>query len=121
MPTILIILYILSLIKYAITIAVVALILFIALRIAKKDMSIRKSINTAIYASTPMILIEVLFIPLNSKYLVQMFQFMGMSFYLITSIIFIAFAFNCAYFAMKKPKKGNRDEYPIAEKVEWDF
>jgi hypothetical protein len=121
MPTILIILYIMSLIKYAITIAVVALLLYIVLRIAKKNLGIRKSINTAIYASTPMILIEVIFIPFNSKYLVQMFQFMGMGFYLVTLLIYILFAFSCAYFALKNPKEKKREEYPTVEKVEWDF
>lgn len=119
-PTILITSYIMFLVKYAITIAAFALLLFVFLRIAKRDLGLKKSLNVAIYASTPMILIEVIFIPFNSKYLVPLFQFMGMNYYLATLAIYAALALPASYFAMKKKKKKKEgEEYPEMEGAQW--
>jgi hypothetical protein len=112
MPTILITSYVMFFIKYAITIFIASLLLFLIARIAKKDIGIKRSINTALYAATPMVLIEVVFIPFNSKYLVPLFQVMGMNVYLITLIIYILLVAFSSYFAAKH-KKG--------DKIEWGF
>ena len=112
LPTILITSYVMFLIKYAATILIASLLIFLIARIAKKDMGIKRSINTAIYAATPMVLIEVVFIPFNSKYLVPLFQMMGMNFYLITLIIYISLIAFSSYFAAKH-RKG--------DKIEWGF
>lgn len=119
-PTILITAYIMFLIKYIITIIVFSIILFIAVRIAKKDLGILRSLNTAIYAATPMILLEVIFIPFNSKSLVPLFQLMGMNFYLVPLLIYVLLASFAAYFASQKKRK-NGEEYKTVEKIQWDF
>ncbi len=111
-PTILITSYIMFLIKYIITIVAAALLLFIIARIVKKDIGLKRSVNTAIYAATPIVLIEVIFIPFNSRYLIPVFQIMGMNFYLITLIIYISLVAFGSYFAAKH-KKG--------DKIEWGF
>ncbi|MBN2111859.1 DUF1189 family protein [Candidatus Woesearchaeota archaeon] len=120
MPTILITAYIMFLLKYLALILVVTLLLFIGVRIAKKDLPLKKSLNTAVYAATPMILIEVVFIPFSSKYLFPIFQIMGMNFYLVTLAVYLILASNAAYFAAKKKSKKG-EEYETVEKVQWDF
>jgi len=111
-PTILITSYIMFLIKYAVTIVVASLLILIIGRIAKKDLGFKRSINTALYAITPVVLIEVIFIPFNSKYLIPLFQVMGMNFYLFTLIIYISLIAFSSYFAAKH-RKG--------DKIEWGF
>jgi hypothetical protein len=119
-PSILITAYLMFLIKYLVIILVFTLLLFISVRIAKKDLGFKKAFNTALYAATPMILLEVILIPFNSKYLVQIFQIMGMNFYLVTLLIYLVLVSSAAYFAaQKKRKKG--EEYETVEKVQWDF
>jgi hypothetical protein len=121
-PTILITSYIMFLVKYIITIIVLAVLLFIALRMMKKELSFFKSLNVAIYAATPMILLEIIFIPFNSNYLYSLFQFMGMNYYAITLGLYVLLAGFGSYFAMKNPKsKKDKEEYPTVEGIQWDF
>lgn len=120
-PTILITSYILFLVKYIITIIAASLLLFVAARIAKENLGILKSLNTALYAATPMILLEVIFIPFNSRHLIPLFQLMGMNFYMISLLIYIALAVVGAYFAMKRKKGKKGEDYKTVEKVQWDF
>ncbi len=116
-PTVLITSYVIFLVKYILMIIVVALILFLAAKIARKNLSIFRSLNTALYASTPMILIEVIFIPFNSKYLIPVSQFMGTNIYLVTLLVYFSLAVFGPYFAMK-PKKGKaKEEYPEIEGI----
>lgn len=119
-PSILITAYLMFLIKYLITILVFTLLIFIGVRIGKRNLPILKSLNTAIYAATPMILLEFIMIPFNSKYLVPIFQIMGMNFYLVTLLIYAILAVSAAYFASKKKKKKG-EEYETVEKIQWDF
>jgi hypothetical protein len=119
-PTILITSYVMFFVKYVVTILVGALLLFIGLRLAKKDLSILRLLNIAVYASTPMVLIEVISIPFNSNYLVQVFQVMGINFYLVTLLIYIVFASVCAYLTAGK-KKEKKKGYATMEEVEWEF
>jgi len=111
-PTILLTSYVMFFIKYAITILVASLLIFLTARIIKKDISIKRSLNTALYAATPIILIEVIFIPFNSKYLIPLFQMLGMNFYLITLLIYLSLIISGSYFAAKH-KKG--------DKIAWGF
>jgi hypothetical protein len=119
-PTALITSYVMFFVKYAITILAGALLLFVILRLAKKDLGILRALNIAVYASTPMVLIEVISIPFNSNYLVQIFQIMGVNFYLVTLLIYIVFASVCAYAAAGK-KKEKKKGYATMEEVEWEF
>lgn len=121
-PSILITAYALFLFKYAVTIIIFTLIIFASIRLAKKDLPFLKSLNTAIYASTPMILLEVIFIPYNSNNLIPMFQFMGLNFYLIPLLIYSVLLSISAFFAAKEKKKGKKGkEYEEIEGIQWDF
>ncbi len=121
-PTLLITAYLLFLVKYIITILALAVILFIVLRLMKKELGFFKSLNIAIYAATPMILLEVIFIPLSAKYLYPIFQFIGMNYYAITLALYVLLAAFGSYFAMKYPKgKKDNEEYPTVEGIQWDF
>ena len=120
-PSLLITAYLMFLIKYIITILIFTIILFVGIRMIKKDIPILKSLNTSIYAATPMILLEIIFIPYNPKYLYPIFQFMGLNFYLVTLLIYLVLAFAGAYFASGKKKKKGEEEYKTVEKVQWDF
>ncbi len=120
-PTLFITAYAMLLAKYAITITAFALVLFAGVRIAKKDLGIKKALNTAIYAATPMIFLEIVLMPFNSKYLVPVFQFMGMNFCLITLLAYALLGVSASYFAAKHVKKLKpEEEYPEVESAEWE-
>lgn len=110
-PTVLITSFAMLLIKYIITILAASILLFVLARLIKKDIGFGKSVNIALFASTPMILVEVIFIPFNSKYLIPIFQLMGMNFYLITLFIYLSLMLFGSYFAARQ--KGG--------KIEWGF
>jgi hypothetical protein len=120
-PTILLASYIMFLVKYIVSIAVMAALIFVMIRVAKRDIGIFRAWNTALYASTPMVLLEVVMIPFNSKYLVPVFQAMGMNFYLIPLLAYIALVGFSLYFVLggKKGKKGK--ESPKDGEQEWRF
>jgi hypothetical protein len=118
-PSILITSYIVFLIKYIILILLMTLVVFVFSRMIKKDIGIRKSLMTAIYASTPMIIMEVLFIPFNSRYLIHFLQILGVNFYLIPILLFLSLAVFASFFAGKNPKGS--EKFVEVEEVEWDF
>lgn len=121
-PTILITSYAMFFVKYTVTILIAAVLLFAGLRLAKKDLGILKCLNIAVYASTPMVLIEVISIPFNSNMLMQVFQVMGVNFYLVTLLIYLVFASACGYLAAGKNKgKEKKKGYATMEEVEWEF
>jgi hypothetical protein len=120
LPSILITSYIISLIKYAFLIILMCLVVFIFSRVAKKDIGLRKSLMTSIYASTVMVVIEVLFMPFSSRLLVPFMQMLGVNFYLLPILLFTTLALFASYFAGRSPKKGG-EKYVEVEEIEWDF
>ncbi len=118
-PSLLITLYMIHLIKYAVLILAMTIIVFIFSRLIKKDVGLRKSLMVAVYASTIMVVIEVLFMPFSSIYLLPMLQILGVNFYFLTLLLYLFLALFAVYFASRGPKKEKG--YVEVEEVQWDF
>ena len=117
-PSVLLASYVLFFIKYIVLILIMTLIVFTVNRMMKKDKGLRKSFMVSLYASTIMMLIEILFLPFDSSILLPFLQIWGMNFYGVTLLLYLALALLGSFYAKKTT--GKRD-YVEVEKVEWDF
>ena len=92
LPSILFYAYLFLLIKYAFVILLSSIVLFTIVRVMLLiRISCLRTFNIAAYAATPMILIEVISIPFNPKFLFPLFKYMGMTFYATTFLIYLIF------------------------------
>lgn len=90
---------ILLIVKYLLITILFAGIFFILLDLTKFRMSFKKMFNVCAYASTLLIFIEVIFIPLGTDYLIPLFEIFWIQFYLVTSILYIALVVIALIFA----------------------
>jgi len=95
LPSIIIISYIMFTLKYILISLITSLLAYIITRMYVKKIKLKRVLNIAIYSTSLMIFIEIISIPFGTKYLINLFQIMGMNFYLITLLIyFIVFIFS---------------------------
>lgn len=118
LPSLLLTTYVLFFIKYTVLILMMTLIVFAYNRLIKKDKGVRNSFLIAAYAATAMMLIEVLFLPFSSTYLLPFLQIGGMNFYGVSLILYLALAL---FGSLNAHRKKAKEDYVQVEKVEWDF
>lgn len=90
LPSILIISYIMFTLKYILISLITALLAYIITRMYVKKIKLKRVLNIAIYSTSLMIFIEIISIPFGTKYLITLFQIMGMNFYLFSTLIYLA-------------------------------
>jgi len=98
LPSILIVSYLMFTLKYILISLITALLAYIITRMYVKKIKLKRVLNIAIYSTSLMIFIEIISIPFGTKYLINLFQIMGMNFYLITLLIyFTTFIFSLLF------------------------
>lgn len=89
LPSILLTLYLLALVKYMIIILIAGLVGFVILDLTVYRRKMTKMFNLATYAISPIALVEIALMPFNSNFLVPMFQFFWLNYYLISLLVFV--------------------------------
>lgn len=93
-PSALIVNYASFYIKYLVIMLAVSVIAFIIVRVLRFEISFKKILKIAFFASTAPLLIEIIAIPYGlGKYLIPFMQALGSRFYLVTLIILAAIMF----------------------------
>ena len=114
-PGLLIFLFLMFAIKYTIIIgAMFGLSYFVLKLLLLYKVSGKRIFNIVAYAATLMIFLEIVFIPLNGKILVPLFQLLFLDFYLIPLLIFIVYAVLGLFSVEKKTPSDHKSS-------EWQF
>ena len=91
-PSVLFFTYFFLLLKYALIIGISSVLLFSIVRVMLLiKISFRRTFNIAAYAATPMILVEIISIPFNPKYLFPLFRYFGLTLYATTTLVYLIF------------------------------
>lgn len=89
-PTIVFLLYLISFVKYAIIILFTSILAYLITRLVRYEVTLRESITSGIYASTIMILLEIVIFPLQiSGYLLMIPIYAGISIGIIPIAAFL--------------------------------
>ena len=104
LPSILITIYIMLVIKYLFIAFLTTIIAFIIARIKINPIKFKKILKASIYSLTSMIIIEVISAPFSTRYLlpIPFIHLAGMNFYLSTTLLYVITFISATWFEGKK-------------------
>jgi len=112
-PALLLFLFLMFALKYALLIGLVFAITYFIFRVLLLyKISPRRAFNLVAYSATLMIFLEIVFIPLNGKILVPLFQLFFLDFYLIPILIFVGYTVAAFWLVeTKTPSESKSSEW----------
>lgn len=101
-PSILITIYILFVIKYLFMAFLATIIAFVIARIKVNPIKFKKILKAALYSLTSIIIVEVISVPFSTRYLLPFLQLAGINFYLSTTLLYIVTFMSAIWFEGRK-------------------
>ena len=101
-PSILITIYMLFVIKYLFMAFLATIITFVIARMKVNPIRFKKILKAALYSLTSMIIVEVISVPFSTRYLLPFLQLAGINFYLSTTLLYVITFMSAIWFEGRK-------------------